>query len=180
MSVLADYFAAASDDVAATAAEYVDGQPGLLDLTPQDVAASKALYKEGPGQASRPRVETAGSGVLLVRSKRLDAAHPFARLEEFLTGRPYDDVVADPRHDGLVAPSPEEIDGCIVLSMTDTLRDAFASLDAPALPEVARRWADAEFDGSGEDGLATLLAALTDLARQAGGRGERLYCRYVF
>ena len=96
MSVLADYFAAASDDVAATAVEHVDGQPGLLDLTPRDVAANKALYEEAPDQASRPRVETAGSGVLLVQSKRLDAAHPFARLEEFLTGRPYDDVVADP------------------------------------------------------------------------------------
>ena len=36
------------------------------------------------------------------------------------------------------------------------------------------------FAAASDDAAATLLAALTDLARQAGGRGERLYCRYVF
>lgn len=180
MSVLADYFAAGSDDVAAAAVDFVDGQPGLLDLAPQDSAANKALYEASPEQAARPRLETAHSGVPIVRSRRLDAVHPFARLEEFLTGRPYDDVVADPRHDGLVAPSPEEVDGCIVLSITDTLRDALASLDGSALPDLAQRWANAEFDASGAGSLAELLAALTDLARQAGGRGEHLYCRYAF
>jgi hypothetical protein len=181
MSVLADYFAAGSDEVAATAVEYVDGQPGLLDLAPQDLAASKALYKEFPGQGRRPRVQTAHSGLLIVRSRRLGSVYPFARLEEFLTGRPYDDVVADPRHEALVAPAlPEEIDGCMVLSITDTLRDALALLETSALPEMARRWAIAEFDESDAGGLADLLAALTDLARQAGDRGERLYCYCSF
>lgn len=181
MSVLADYFAVGSDEVAATAVEYVDGQPGLLDLAPQDLAANKALYKEFPEQARSPRVQGAHSGVLVVQSKHLDAVYPFARLEELVTGRPYDDVVADPRHWALVAPAlPEDIDGCVVLSITDTLRDALASLEASALPEMAVRWASAEFDESGAGSLTLLLAALTDLARQAGDRGERLCCRYVF
>ena len=49
MSVLADYFAAASDELAATAAEYVDGQPGLLDLTPQsDGRPARAATTDRP------------------------------------------------------------------------------------------------------------------------------------
>ncbi|MBB4743773.1 hypothetical protein BJY16_007232 [Actinoplanes octamycinicus] len=32
----------------ATAVDYVDGQPGLLDLTAEDVAAGKALYRLSP------------------------------------------------------------------------------------------------------------------------------------
>jgi hypothetical protein len=59
MSVLTDYFVADSDAVAATAVDDVDGRPGLLDLTREDVAAGKALYRVSPDEATRPRVQVA-------------------------------------------------------------------------------------------------------------------------
>jgi hypothetical protein len=181
VSVLTDYFAAGSDRVAATAANYVDGQPSLLDLTPQDVAANKALYRASPEESAAPRVEVAQSGTLVVRSKGVDPAIPLARLEEILTGRSYDEVSADPRQAALIGPTrPEEIDGRMVLSVTDTLRDALASLDASALREVARQWAIAEFADSAEDSLALFLTALRDLARRAICDSERLFCCVTF
>jgi hypothetical protein len=132
MSVLTDYFAAGSDSVAATAADYLDGQPSLLDLTPEDVAASN-------------------------------------------------EVSADPRQAALIGPTRhEEIDGRTVLSVTDTLRDALASLDASALREVARQWAIAEFAGTAEDSLVLFLTAVRDLARRAVCDSERLFCCVTF
>jgi hypothetical protein len=181
MSILTDYFAAGSDRLAATAADYVDGQPGLLDLAPEDVAANKALYRASPEQAARPRVQTAHSGTLVVQSKGVGPDIPLARLEEILTGRSHDEVGADPRQAALIGPArQEEIDGRMVLSVTDALRDALASLDASALPWVARQWAIAEFAGSAEDSLVLFLIALTDLARRAVSRAERLYCCVTF
>ena len=148
MSVLTDYFAAGSDGGAATAVDYVDGQPGLLDLTPEDVATGKALYRVSPDEATRPRVKVAQSGTLVVQSKGVDPTN-LARLEEILTGRSYDEVSADPRHAALIGPARhEEIDGRMVLSVTDTLRDALASLEPSALPQVARQWASAGFDAT--------------------------------
>ncbi len=181
MSVVTDYFAAGSDGVAATAADYVDGKPSLLDLTPEDVAAGKALYRSSPQEATRPRVKVAGSGTLVVQSKGVDPAIALARLEEILTGRPFGEVSADPRQAALIGPiRQEEIDGRMVVSVTDTLRDALASLEASALREVARQWAIAEFASSAEDSLTLFLTALTDLARRAVGRNERLYCCVTF
>jgi hypothetical protein len=102
-------------------------------------------------------------------------------LEEILTGRSYDKVSADPRQAALIGPTRhEEIDGRMVVSVTDTLRDALVSLEASALGEVARRWAIAEFAGTAEDSLVLFLTALTDLARRAVGRTERLYCCVSF
>ncbi|GAA4609917.1 hypothetical protein BJY16_007580 [Actinoplanes octamycinicus] len=180
MSVLTDYFAAGSDGVAATAVDYVDGQPGLLDLTAEDVAAGKALYRLSPDEAARPRVQTAQSGTPVVLSKSVDPTS-LGRLEAILTGRSYDEVNADPRRAGLIAPARhEDIEGCIVLSVTDTLRDALASLEPSTQPEVARQWASAEFDATAENSLMMFLAALTDLARRAVVDNDRLYCLVTF
>ncbi|MFU8876450.1 hypothetical protein [Micromonospora sp. SL4-19] len=180
MSVLTDYFSAGSDGVAATAVDYVDGQPGLLDLTPEDVAAGKALYRVSPDEATRPRVKVAHSRTLVVQSKGVDPTG-LARLEEILTGRSYDEVSADPRQAALIGPARhEELDGGMVLSVTDTLRDALASLEPSALPQVAREWASAEFDATAGDSLTLFLVALTELARRAAADSNRLYCCISF
>ncbi|GLW31768.1 hypothetical protein [Actinoplanes regularis] len=180
MSVLTDYFATGSDGVAASAVDYVEGQPSLLDLPAAEVAAGKALYRVAPHEATKPRVQVAQSGILVVQSKGVDPTC-LARLEEILTGRPYDEVNADPRQATLIAPARnEDIDGRIVLSVTDSLRDALASLEPSAQAQVARRWASAEFDGAAEDSLTLFLAALTDLARRAVVNEDRLYCCVCF
>ncbi|MBV1855203.1 hypothetical protein [Catellatospora tritici] len=181
MSILTDYFAAGSDRLAATAAEYVHGQLSLLDLAPEKAAANKHLHRVSPEQASRPRVETAHSGTLVLQSKGVDPGLALARLEAILTGRTHDEVCADPRQAAQIAPArPEDIDGRVVLSVTDTLRDALASAEVSALPRVARQWAIAESANDAEESLALFLIALTDLARRAGGRAERLYCCVTF
>ncbi|GAA4967408.1 hypothetical protein [Actinoplanes utahensis] len=179
MSVLTDYFAAASDSVAATAVEYVDGQPRLLDLTAEDVAAGKALYQLLPNEAARPRVEIAQSGTLVVQSKGVDPTR-LARLEEILSSRSYDEVNADPRQASLIAPAEEDIDGCMVLSVTDTLRDALASLEPAAQSQAARQWANAEFSAAATDSLTMFLVALTELAQRAVVNNDRLYCYVCF
>ncbi|WP_030438997.1 hypothetical protein [Actinoplanes subtropicus] len=179
MSVLTDYFAAGSDGVAATAVDFVDSQPRLLDRTAEDVAAGKTLYQVSPDEATRPRVEIAQSGTLVVQCKGVDPTS-LARLEEILTGRSYDDVNADPRQAALIAPAEEDVDGCMVLSVTDTLRDALASLKPAAQPQVARQWASTEFAATAADSLTMFLAALTDLAQRAVADNKRLYCYVVF
>lgn len=163
VGILTDYFAAPSDQVAATAAEYVEGRPGLLDLAPEVSAAAKASYQE---EAGRPRVRTAQSGLLFLQGKGVDPAILLGSLEEILTGRSYDEVKADPRQGGLIATSDDE--GRVIVSVTGTLRDALAAADPAGLADVAERWED------GTD--AAYLAALADLARQAVARGEHLYC----
>ncbi|MBO3737485.1 hypothetical protein [Actinoplanes flavus] len=182
MSNLTDYFAAPTDGVAATAAEYTEGRPGLLDLTPQDVAAGKALYRQNPVLGAMPRVRTAASGTLVVQSKNVEPALSMAQLEEILTGRMRRVIKDDPRWAALIGPArPEDVAGAGVVSLTDSLRDALAGLDAPAIREAARRWGEAEeFADADTSGLAPFLTALADLAARALTGGEHLYCRVVF
>ncbi|WP_430790442.1 hypothetical protein [Actinoplanes sp. G11-F43] len=171
MSVLTDYFAAGSDDVAATA---VDGEPRLLEFTAEQIAAGKELYRTSPEEASRPRVRIAPSGTPVVQSKGVDPTR-LVSLEKILTGRSSGD-----RQAALIAPAEEDIDGCVVMAVTDTLRDALAVLEPEALPRVARQWATVEFEVSAADGLTEFLTALTDLARRAVPGGDRLYCLACF
>ncbi|MCG8928432.1 hypothetical protein [Lentzea sp. CC55] len=138
MGVFCDYFAAPSDELAATAIE--DGPVGLFRT---------------------------------VETKSIDPVVVMGQLEELLTGRPYTEVVRDPRcghgvaveHDGNVA----------VLAVTDGLRDGLAA--AGDLDEVSVRWAGIEeLEGFEAAVLAEVLAELRDLASEARKNGERLYC----
>ncbi|HUQ60503.1 hypothetical protein [Lentzea sp.] len=139
MAVLYDYFAAPSDDAAATALE--DG--------PRD---------------QFPTVET----------KFIEPLVVMGCLEELLTGRPYDEVIKDPRWGhGVVIEHDDS--GLMVITVTDGLRDGLAA--AGDLDEVAVRWAGIE-ELAGFDAavLAEILGELKDLAVDAEKNGERLYC----
>lgn len=152
---LTDYFAAPSDEVAATAVDH-----DLLDLPPEDAAAG--------------RVQVALSGTLVVQGN-LSPVIELGRLEEILTGRPYDKVAADPRWAAKIAPDePEDV---VVVAVTDTLRDALAALAPASRAEVAARWATIEeFQGADPTGLEDFLAALSELSVR--GAGQHLYCRF--
>jgi hypothetical protein len=122
----------------------------------------------------------AQSGTLVVQSKGVDPTN-LARLAEIPTGRSYDEVSADPRQAALIGPARnEEIDGRMVLSVTDSLRDALASLEPSALPQVARQWASAELDATARDNATLFLVALAELARRAVVDSNRLYCCISF
>lgn len=140
MGVMYDYFAASSDDLAATA------------------------INDGPARGPFRTVET----------KWLDPVVIMGKLEELLTGRPYDEIVADERCGEAVA---FEGDGeLLVLTVTDGLRDGLAA--ATELGGVVAAWSQAEeLRGWDAAELGEILRELVDLAKEAAGKGERLYCR---
>lgn len=107
-----------------------------------------------------------------------------ATLEQLLTGRPFDEVTADPRWGA--DPSPAADEGKIrgVVSLTISLRDALAAVSDARLAEVAGRWSRTEElqqdgweDVSVEEHLR-FLRRLRDLARQGATTGHLLYCYY--
>lgn len=145
MGNLYDYFAAPSDEVAATAAS------------------------DGPGLTSPQPFET-------VALRFVDPAVLTAVLEEILTGVPYEVVSNNPR---CAEPVAIEDDGeRMVVTVTDTLQTALASMEDSRVDEVAVAWSRAEeFGGSAEPkDIIPMLRGLAALARSAAGRGFRLYC----
>ncbi len=100
-------------------------------------------------------------------------------LEELLTGRPYDDVAADPRF----AASPgSDLDDDGVVTLTDTLRDALAATSDQRLTEVAGSWSRTEelqqtgWEDTPLEEHVGFLHQLRALARDALTDGHRLYC----
>ncbi|MCX2954198.1 hypothetical protein [Lentzea sp. NEAU-D7] len=108
-----------------------------------------------------------------VEAKWFDPLVVMGTLEELLTGRPYTEVLADPRWGHDVA--RESDGGPLVLSVTDGLRDGLAGMDEPIA--VAAVWSRTEeLDGYDPADLACVLDELKDLAAEAVRSGERLYC----
>jgi len=105
-------------------------------------------------------------------------------LEALLTGRSYDAVSEDPRQGDTVTPDPPE--GRIVVTLTDTLRDALAAADEARLADVAREWGETEelADGgwgpSPSEAHLDFLHRLQGLARRATDGGQRLYCYWTW
>ncbi|WP_146905335.1 hypothetical protein [Cellulomonas aerilata] len=98
-------------------------------------------------------------------------------LEAALTGRSYDDVMADRADDGVIA----DRDGGerLVVRLTAALSDSLADAGEAHLATVAVPWSETdEFWGQGDpEDLAALLGRLADLARDARAKGWSLYCR---
>ncbi|GAB2459969.1 hypothetical protein [Xylanimonas ulmi] len=111
--IVTNYFAAASDDVAAMA---------LLD-------------PEGPSALAQ------GSGEPLFDTVELPSIEPFVMLGtlyELLSGRPYRECTAEDRHGQVVGGSDE---GPWVVTLSDGLVSALAQTHRARLAEVAERWA---------------------------------------
>jgi hypothetical protein len=105
--------------------------------------------------------------------KGIDPTVMLTVLESILTGRSEDEVAEDERQSHLVV----ESDDALVVTVTDTLRDALAGSDEQTLREAAREWATMEeLEGSDPEQLADALKLLADLSRRAVGRDHRLYC----
>ncbi|WP_176445558.1 hypothetical protein [Blastococcus mobilis] len=109
-----------------------------------------------------------------------------ATLEQLLTGRPFDEVTADPRWGADPSPDADEDKSRGVVSLTDSLRDALAAVSDAQLAEVAGRWSRTEElqqdgwkDVSVED-HAEFLRRLRDLARQATTAGHHLHHLYCY
>jgi hypothetical protein len=119
-------------------------------------------------------------GFAALPAKGIDPAVAAGTLESILTGRPYDEVTADPRQCQLLTDDEEAVaeGSSLVVTVTDTLRDALATADTARLAEVAAAWSRTEeLSGLVEpEVLADFLKLFADLARAAVDRGGRLYC----
>ena len=170
MSALYDYFSAASDEAAA----------GVIDRAggPGEPAVAPAPVKRGwfgrtssppPLQDMRPAFDTVSAG-------GIDPVVMMGTLEELLTGRPYDEVINDPRSGHIVAIRDEG--QLLVVALTDALSQALAAASPQRLADVAVPWAATEeFWGQADPhDLAMVLNELSGLAGRAQAKGERLYC----
>lgn len=152
MGVLFDYFSAASDQAAA----------GAISLA------------GGPGApaAGAP----AGASFDTVPVKGIDPLVQLGTLEELLTGREYEQIVAGPRAGHVLATH----DGGerLVVTLTDELQAALAAADDAQLASIAVPWSQTEeFFGQGDPQILTgLLHELAALAQRARAKEERLYC----
>ncbi|MFB7784065.1 hypothetical protein ACFC1D_15325 [Streptomyces vinaceus] len=136
-----------------------------------------AMDDQAAGQSTAradAQVRGAGRGQILV-----DGIDPFVDLawvEFVLTGRSSRFVKFDPRHGRVVAIVRNG--EMVSVSITDSLRDALASVDREFLDDVASNW---RLSGSVSPSpdvsrLADFLKCLAALAEQAIADGYRLYC----
>lgn len=129
-----------------------------------------ALARELPGGPAVGGFDT-------VETKGIDPAVQIGTLEEILTGRSFTEVINDPRSAHEVGVG-QEADEHGVVTLTDTVAAALATVERGQLPRVAVEWSKTEeFWGVADpEALADFLAELADLAVRAGERGHRLYC----
>jgi len=174
MSIAVAFFSA-PDDASASEAERRPGGP--LGWPVQIGTRKVGLFRK------EPVVEAAAPAYDGFPAHGYDGAVNMGTLEELLTGAPYGSLENDPRWGGR-ASEDEAPENCGVLTLTDTLRDAFANADDQALESIVKAWARTEelapFDGSGpseedvEQHLKVLMM-LRDLGVRAQARGQHLY-----
>lgn len=98
------------------------------------------------------------------------------KLEELLTGRSFDDILADPT--GAMVASRDGGER-LELPMTESLQRVLVSLPDDRVDEVGLKWAaDDEFHGPGGDAavLGAVLRSLRALALSAQECNSRVYC----
>jgi hypothetical protein len=112
---------------------------------------------------------------VVVDMKGVEPTVQMATLEEILTGRSYDEIVADSA-DRIV--SSRAGGERLVVQLTKTLQEALAEATEAQLAEAVDRWASTdEFWGRGDPAiLRPEIEALAQLARTASRQGTNLYC----
>ncbi len=118
----------------------------------------------GPGQA----------GLDVVLLKNIDPVVAIAQLEAVMTGCSYEEASGRPRSGELLS-SPE--DESFVVSVSDTLFDALASVSREDLLRFAGLWSETgEIRQLSVEVTVDVLEALAGLAQRARASGLRLYC----
>jgi hypothetical protein len=157
MSLLCDYFTAASDTQAEETIDWIGGPAGPPEGG--DLVGGSQLV-------ARPTVSLTGIEPMMWMGK----------LEEILTGRSFDDILDDGTRKVVASRNNGER---LVQRLTASLQDALAGMDDHSVDEVAAHWAAPdEFYGTGTDKelAASALRDLVRLVRAGRERGEMLYC----
>jgi len=119
----------------------------------------------------------AGAGFPAIPAKGIDPAVALGKLTAILTGRRYDEVVADPHH---CRPISDEGAESLVVSVADVLRDALARADNSRLADAAAEWCQADEVASVDAAhLIGLLTELRALALDALRTDSHLYCAWT-
>ncbi|MFJ4267902.1 hypothetical protein [Paenarthrobacter nicotinovorans] len=173
MGVVFDYFSAASDEEAATVIDRVGGPISQATITPP-AEPRRGIFgrKRQPAAVTYQKV-----GVFdAVSGNGIDPVVQLGTLEELLTGRPFDDVMDDPRSGQALA--DREGGERLVLTLTEPLCTALATASDEALEQVAIPWSETEEFWNAADPalLADFLKDLAGLARRSEASGQRLYC----
>ncbi|WP_369371942.1 hypothetical protein AB1046_01120 [Promicromonospora sp. Populi] len=149
MGIRTEYFAAPTDEVAAT-----------------------ALHT--PGGPSEPDQGTDLPRFDAVAVPSVDPFVMLGGLAGVLSGRPYGEVTAHPRHGTLVSSGGDE--GPWIVTVSQTLADDLASAGPTRLAEAARAWSSVGAPAIPPGNLAAALLPLAALAVRAADSGHGLYC----
>lgn len=97
------------------------------------------------------------------------------RLEEALTGRPFETLTGDPQYAYTVA--EQGAAGPWVFKVSRPLQAALAAADTHKLKQAAVQWSGAEeLDAADPESLLGTLEELAGLATRTTAKGEHLYC----
>lgn len=148
MGIVTEYFAAPDDATAATALDSPGG-PGM------------------PDACGLPRFDTVA----------LPSVDPFvmlAGLAQALSGRPYGEITAHPRHGGIVASTGTE--GPWVVSVTTELARDLAAAAPDRLTRAIRAWLRESEPPVPPRRLTAAVVQLSELSGRALVRGREVYC----
>lgn len=107
-------------------------------------------------------------------AKNLMPDYHLVPVEAALTGRSAEQVTENPRN-GMVLANVE--DASVVVTLSDEFTASLAAATSEQLAAAAEAWArDPDFSSTDAAGMTAFLGLLSDLARRASARNERLYC----
>jgi len=176
VGVMFDYFAAATDDEAAAVIDRLGG-PGASAPAPRPQKTRRPLFNR-KSAAMEPVADDAAARVEYdtISGKGIDPVVQLGTLEELLTGRSFDDVLADPRtgHDIAIRDEGQ----LVVVTLNDSISSTLANTDDATLERASVPWSETEefWNAADPSDLAEFLKELAGLSRRAGTAGNRLYC----
>ena len=105
--------------------------------------------------------------------KGIEPTVSLGQLESLLTGRRFEEILADPGSVEVVASDDEQG----VVRLGESLRQSVLSFDIDNRPELVKAWSDTEeLRGFDPVSLHSFLHHLQDLMRRAATSGSGVYC----